>query len=193
MWLTPAARSPQLQKCRPLVFALAALAMTGSPNVFADDDSAARPRGNEPETQDLEHTIVVGVGGAVEEELTGGSVHSGANIFLEYKAIDHWLELELGVSVLPADGGHEVPIDFLFKKPFQLTRRLEVMLGFGPEVVNVSGTENSGTFFGGEAVADFMFWPSRHVGLWVEPSYDFVFHDGLSHGVGSTGGVIFGW
>ena len=50
-----------------------------------------------------------------------------------------------------------------------------------------------GTFFGGEAVADFMFWPSRHVGLWVEPSYDLVFRDGLSHGVGSTGGVIFGW
>ena len=67
------------------------------------------------------------------------------------------------------------------------------MPGLGPEVVWASGTGHDGTFAGVEVVADFMFWPSQHVGLWIEPSYDAVFHDGISHGLGSTGGVIFGW
>jgi hypothetical protein len=144
-------------------------------------------------TEDLEHTVVVGVGGAVEAELAGGTVRGGSNVFVEYKAIEKWLELELGVSVLPEHRGREVPVDFLFKKPIQLTRRLEVMPGLGPEVVWASGTGHDGTFAGVEAVADFMFWPSKHVGLWIEPSYDAVFRDGISHGLGSTGGVIFGW
>jgi hypothetical protein len=38
-----------------------------------------------------------------------------------------------------------------------------------------------------------MFWPTRHVGLWLEPNYSFVFRNGFSHSVGTTGGVIFGW
>lgn len=67
------------------------------------------------------------------------------------------------------------------------------MVGVGPEVVQVSGA-GKGTYFGGELALDFMFWPwGRHVGLWVEPEYDLVFQDRLSSGVGSTGGVLFGW
>ena len=107
----------------PAVFTVAMFTIMGGPNALAAGDSAASGRGSEQETENLEHTIVVGVGGAVEAELAGGVVHSGANVFVEYKAIDNWLELELGVSVLPIGGGYEAPIDFLFKKPFQLTRR----------------------------------------------------------------------
>ena len=51
--------------------------------------------------EDLEHTVVVGVGGAIEAEPAEGTVHGGSNVFVEYKVIDNWLELELGVSVLP--------------------------------------------------------------------------------------------
>jgi hypothetical protein len=40
---------------------------------------------------------------------------------------------------------------------------------------------------------DFIFWPSGRVGLWVEPSYDFVFRDGIYRGIGNTGGVLLGW
>jgi hypothetical protein len=35
--------------------------------------------------------------------------------------------------------------------------------------------------------------PRRRVGLWFEPEYDVVFRDGTSSGIGSTGGVLFGW
>ncbi len=142
---------------------------------------------------EYEHAIVFGVGGAMEGELSEGRVHGGTNVFVEWKAIAPWLELELGVSVLPEDPGREMPIDLLLKRSIQLTRRLEVMPGLGPELIWVSGTKNDGVFGGVEVVADFMYWPSRHVGFWVEPSYDMVFHDGVAHGLGSTGGLILGW
>jgi hypothetical protein len=31
------------------------------------------------------------------------------------------------------------------------------------------------------------------MGLWVEPECDLIFHDGAASGVGSTGGILFGW
>jgi hypothetical protein len=144
--------------------------------------------------EDVEHTIIMGVGGASELELRGGAVHPGGNLTIEWDAIENWLEVEVGASVLSADGGVEVPIDLLVKKPFRLTRWVEFMVAIGPEVVPVSNPTTKATYFGGEVALDFMFWPwGRHVGLWVEPEYDFVFRDGVSHGLGSTGGVLFGW
>ena len=142
---------------------------------------------------DIEHSVVVGGGSAVEVELPKGTTHTGTNVFVEYNAIENWLELELGVSIFPQHGGVELSSDFLFKKPLRLTNNLEWMPGLGPEVVRAVHSPDSGTFLGGETVADFMYWPSQHIGLWAEPSYDFVFRDGISHGIGTTGGFIFGW
>ena len=91
-------------------------------------------------------------------------------------AIEDLLEFEIGASILTADGGVAVPIDLLVKKPFTLTRWAEVMVGISPEVVQVTGADK-GTYFGAELALDFMFWPwGRHVGVWVEPEYDLVFH-----------------
>ncbi len=112
---------------------------------------------------------------------------------VEWDAIENWLEFEVGASILSADGGVEVPIDLLVKKPFRLSRWAELMVGVGPEVVQVTGT-NRGTYLGGEVALDFMFWRwGRRVGLWVAPEYDLVFHGGPSGGIGGTGGVLFGW
>jgi hypothetical protein len=141
----------------------------------------------------LDHTIIVGIGGATEVELGDGTVHPGANLMVEWEAIEGWLEVELGTSLLTAPGGVEVPIDLLLKKPFKLAPWSEFMIGIGPEVVQVTGT-HKGTYFGGELALDFMFWPwGRRVGLWIEPEYDLVVHDGASSGVGATGGVLLGW
>lgn len=144
--------------------------------------------------EDIEHTVIVGVGGAGELELGDGSVHPGANVMVELDAVENWLELELGGSILAADRGIEVPIDLLMKKPFKLSRRAEFMIGLGPAVVAVSTPSTKGTYFGGEFALDFMFWPwGRRVGLWVEPEYDVVFRDKPSSGIGTTGGILFGW
>ena len=155
--------------------------------------SADERPGQQERDEPNDHTIIVGVGGATELELGDGSVHPGANIMVEWDAIENWLEFEVGASLLATSGGVEVPVDLLIKKPFKVTRWAEFMIGVGPEVVQVTGT-NKGTYFGGEVALDFMFWPwGRRVGLWVEPEYDLIFHDGASSGIGGTGGVLFGW
>jgi hypothetical protein len=112
---------------------------------------------------------------------------------IEWEALENWLELEVGASVLSGDGGVEIPVDLLFKKPFRLSQSAEMMVGVGPEVVGVTG-QAAGTFFGAEAALDFMFWPwGRRWGLWVAPEYDLVFKDTPSSSVGATGGVLLGW
>lgn len=165
----------------------------GAPDAFALEQSRSGVREVSAQADFLDHTVIVGAGGAAEMELGNAELHSGLNVFIEYEAIENWLELELGVSLLAAEGGREIPVDLLVKKPFRLTRHLELMVGVGPQIVRVSGTDKNGTFFGGELVFDFMFWPTRQVGLWLEPAYAFVFRQGVSHSVGATGGVIFGW
>lgn len=142
---------------------------------------------------ELEHQVIVGLGGAVEVELPGRRTHGGGNLFLEVLVVENWLEMELGVSTLGADGGVEVPMVLLVKKPFHLHRRVELMVGLGPALVAYSGTPKDGAFFGFDVVADFMFWPSHSVGFWVEPSYDLVLRSGVAHSLGWTGGVLFGW
>lgn len=158
-------------------------------SVLAEDGQGQEKQGDDG----IDHAIVVGIGGAIELEVVGGTAHPGANISVEWDAVEHWLELEVGASILTADGGIQVPVDLLVKKPFKLARRAEFMIGVGPEVIQVTGT-GSGTYFGGQVALDFMFWPwERHVGLWVGTEYDLVFHDGASSGIGGTGGMLFGW
>ena len=160
--------------------------------LFALFPTSAQADGDTPDDK-LEHTIIVGVGGAAELELGDGSVHPGANLMVEWDAIENWPELEVGASVLTAPGGVAVPIDLLVKKPFTLSRWAEFMVGVGPEVVRVTGA-NKGTYFGGEVALDFMFWPwGKRVGLWVEPEYDLTYQHGASSGIGTTGGVLIGW
>lgn len=156
--------------------------------------SARAGEGDEKHEENNEHTFIVGVGGAGEVELADGSFHPGANVMLEWDAIESWLELEIGASFLAAEGGLEVPVDLLVKKPFHLAWWSELMIGVGPEVVAVSTPSTKATYVGAEVALDFMFWPwTRRIGLWVEPEYDAVFHDGVSHGIGSTGGLLVGW
>jgi hypothetical protein len=45
-----------------------------------------------------DHTIILGVGGATELDLGDGSLHPGANIMVEWDAIENWLEFEVGES-----------------------------------------------------------------------------------------------
>lgn len=69
----------------------------------------------------------------------------------------------------------------------------ELMVGLGPEIVHAAGSKKRGTFFGAVLALDFMFWPTQHVWLWVEPTYNLISRGGLSSGVGATFGVILGW
>jgi hypothetical protein len=71
------------------------------------------------------YLLIFGAGGAGELELAGAG-HLGLSAFLEIEAIDKWLEIEIGGQVLAIEGGREASVDLLFKKPFTITKRLEV-------------------------------------------------------------------
>jgi len=139
-----------------------------------------------------DHFIVL-EGGAVGSHTLGEkSSQGGVTIAAEVTPVENWLELELGITAIAAGGGTEVSSDLLFKKPWRLSSRAEFMAGIGPEIVRGAGSDR-GTFLGGEAVLDFMFWPRRNVGWYAEPSYDVVSRHGIARGLGISAGLLIGW
>jgi hypothetical protein len=140
----------------------------------------------------VEHAAVLEIGGAAEWE-RGDGPHYGASVAVEITPIENLLELEFGVSALHVEDGTELSLDVLFKKPFHFSAQVEFMIGLGPALVHVPGDGEGGTFPGVEMVLDFMFWPSKDIGWYVEPGYDLLFHDGTQHGLGVTAGLLVGW
>jgi hypothetical protein len=136
---------------------------------------------------------VLGLGGIFALETADRRVNAGGNFFFEMEAIHGWLEIEAGVSVVKAAMGGEVSYDLLFKKPFHLRRDIELMVGLGPQVVQTFGSGTGHTYYGIEGVLDFMFWPSRHFGVWVAPAYDLVVRDRASLAFGTTTGPMVRW
>lgn len=152
--------------------------------------SRARAEGPEPEE---ERHFVLGLGGALALDPRAREINGGGTAFLEIEVIERWLEIELGVSVVTARPGVEMSSDILLKKPFQLRKGIELMVGVGPEIVQTFASGPRRTYFGVAGALDFMFWPTKHVGFWVQPGYDLVFRDRASLGFGTTGGPIVGW
>jgi hypothetical protein len=165
--------------------ALSVLGGLYAPPAWSQQRKADAPR-------DDDHAVVLEVGAVAAHTLGEHSSHWGATIAVEMTPIENWLELELGVTAIPADGGTELSSDLLFKKPWRLSRRAEFMAGIGAEVVHASGTDR-GTFLGGEAVLDFMYWPRKNVGWYAEPSYELVSRHGISRGLGVSAGLLIGW
>lgn len=139
---------------------------------------------------DPDHTVVWEFGAAADWEPAEGSVQKGGTFALEFTPIEDRLELECGLTVLAANGGVEVPVDVLFKKPWRLSPQFEFMIGAGPEIVHAFGP-NHATLWGGEAVLDFMFWPRRNIGWYVEPGYEITSRAGSAHhGVALAAGLL---
>jgi hypothetical protein len=140
---------------------------------------------------DRDHAVVFELGWAGDWSRAEG-LHHGATFAFEVTPIEHWLELECGVTALAADGGVEIPVDVIFKKPWQFSRQFEFMVGVGPELIHATGPHH-GTFAGIEGVLDFMFWPGKNVGWYAEPGYEVTFRDGSKHrGLGIAVGLLIG-
>jgi hypothetical protein len=156
--------------------------------------ASVRDRTGPPPTArtDTDHAFVLEFGAAGDWEPAEGSVHRGGTFALEFTPIEGRLELECGVAALAANGGVEMPVDVLFKKPWRLSPQFEFMIGAGPEIVQAFGP-NHATFWGGEAALDFMVWPRENVGWYVEPGYEVTFRTGTRHhGVALAAGLLIG-
>jgi len=137
--------------------------------------------------EEKEPAAIVEVGSAGEWSLQGTSSF-GPSAAIEFTPIEHWLEIEAGVSTLFGNGQTEWDTDLLFKKPFTLSDKVEFMVGVGPELMFA----RDATKIAGEAALDFMFWPTpdRKFGWFLEPSYSYSFSPGHEQSLGATVGLL---
>jgi hypothetical protein len=135
------------------------------------------------QAEEKEPSAIVEIGGAGDWD-SGSSF--GPTVAVEFTPIEHWLEIEAGVSTLFGNGQTEWSTDLLFKKPFTLSDKVEFMIGAGPEWSFTTGK------IAGEIAADFMFWPTtdRKYGWFLEPSYSYSFSQGHEQSLGVSVGVL---
>ena len=95
------------------------------------------------ELADDDHrSAVFEIGTAGEWGFNEGKTSIGPSAAIEVTPIEHWLEIEAGITPLFRKGGTEWEADLVFKKPFQLSKNVEFMVGLGPQW---SSTSSFGT------------------------------------------------
>ena len=57
---------------------------------------------------------------------------AGPTVAVEFTPIKEWLEIEIGTGPLFSSGTTDWSTDILFKKPFDLSDTVELMVGAGP-------------------------------------------------------------
>jgi hypothetical protein len=134
---------------------------------------------------------ILEVGPATEKDVKSRTSRYGATVAVEVTPIEHWLEIEYGLTALSGAGRRSLEADILFKKPFHYSDSFEFMVGAGPTTERKLGGEGRTTAYGVEFVLDFMFWPTRRLGWYLEPSYG----AGLGatrgeHTLGASGGLL---
>jgi hypothetical protein len=139
-----------------------------------------------------EAAAIVELGGAAGWSTSNAASSFGPTVAVEVTPIEKWLELEAGITSLFARHSTEWDADLLFKKPWTLSKRVEFMIGVGPEWVHTRQNGLSGNSLAGEAVLDFMFWPSakRRFGWYLEPGYEYNFGRGHEKSVGISFGLL---
>jgi len=144
------------------------------------------------QSADKEPTAIIELGGATAVNLKDATPSAGPTLAVEVTPIENWLELEAGVTPLFSRHSTEWSVDFLFKKPWTLSKKAEFMAGAGPEWVHTNEYGRTPNSVSGEAVLDFMYWPSakRRFGLYLEPSYEYNFGRGHEQSLGISGGLL---
>lgn len=141
---------------------------------------------------DREAAAILEMGGAPSRDLNGGGWSFGPALSVEVTPIEHWLELEAGVSAGFGHHSREWDTDLLFKKPWTLSEKVEFMVGVGPAWMHTSAYGTAANSAAGEAVLDFMFWPFREhrFGWYFEPGYEYSFGRGHTRSVSVGGGLL---
>jgi hypothetical protein len=142
------------------------------------------------QSTEKEPVAVVELGAAASRSLKDGS--SGPAVAVEVTPIEHWLELEAGVTPLFNRSSTEWDTDLLFKKPWTLSNKAEFMFGAGPEWVHTNKPGATADSISAEVALDFMFWPSpkRRFGWYLEPDFERNFGREHEQSVGVSGGLL---
>lgn len=140
---------------------------------------------------DKEHAVIE-LGGAASQNITNSVSSFGPDVAVEFTPIKDWLELEAGTTGLFQRHSTEWGTDLLFKKPWDLSPKVEFMVGFGPEWVHSNQLGIATNSISVEAVADFMFWPwkKHRFGWYIEPAYEYNFARGHEKSLTVAGGLL---
>src|SRR5579863_2431418 len=150
--------------------------------------TGARADDKEPK----EPLAILQLGAGAEWGLYGGSPGFGPSVAVEFTPIKNWLEVETGLATSFSKGKAEWDTDFIFKKPFDLSRSIEFEPGLGPVWIRNLERGRTTDALGAEAVFEFMFWPTteRTFGWFLEPSYTYSFARGHDQSFGVSGGLL---
>jgi hypothetical protein len=143
------------------------------------------------ESGEKDHAVVLELGGAGEWPTRGGATNLGGTVAAEYTPIEHWLELEAGLTALGSTGHTELSGDLVFKKPWRLSPTAEFMIGAGPSWGRTLSGPDRGTQLSAEFALDFMFWTHGKLGWYVEPSWS-VAPRTWERTIGVNGGLLIG-
>ena len=135
---------------------------------------------------------VLELGGASSWNVRGGAPTYGPDVAVEFTPIEKWLEIEIGTTPFISKRSTEWDTDVLFKKPWDLTRKLELMVGVGPAWVRSKENGVVANSVSIEAAVDFMYWPSerRRFGWFVEPVFEYNLAKGHERSVGISAGLL---
>lgn len=177
---------PLVGACALLLCCLPALGQT------APNDSSIHPT-RTPKDAD-ETVVILEVGAATNWNFNGGAATFAPNLAAECTPIQNWLELEAGVSPYYTLNSTEWDTDFLFKKPWDISKKAEFMLRVGPQWAHQRQSGKTKDTFSAELAGDFMFWPTRkhHFGWYLEPAYDYSFAGGHQQSIGMSAGLLIG-
>jgi hypothetical protein len=145
------------------------------------------------QAEEKEPFAVIELGGAGEWGVPNGGSAFGPTAAVEFSPIKNWLEIEVGVTSLLSRSQTEWDTDLIFKKPIDLSPNVEFEPGIGPAWVHTISAGRATDSVAGEAVFDFMFWPTpdRKFGWFIEPSYSYDFGKS-QQSLGISGGLLIG-
>jgi hypothetical protein len=118
-----------------------------------------------------DHAFILEIGTAGEWPLAGERPNFGGTIAGEVEPIENWLELEFGFTTLATAGHTELSADLLFKKPFRFSPTVEFMVGAGPSLSRPLKGAEQGNSWSTEFALDWMFWPTKNFGWYIEPTW----------------------
>jgi len=138
---------------------------------------------------DREHALVLQIGPAGEWPFNDRA-NFGGMFAVEKTVIEDWLEIEVGLTGLGTTGRTELSGDILFKKPFRISPTFELMVGVGPSFSRTLNGEDQSTTVSAALSLDFMFWPTKDLGWFVEPTWTINPRNGQQSFAASVGLLI---
>jgi hypothetical protein len=106
--------------------------------------------------EEKEPIAVIKFGIEGERAIPRGAANFGPTTAAEFTVIKDWLSIEVGGASLFSRAPTEWEGSFIFKKPFDLSKTVELMVGVGPTWSYAKGETGKTS---ATVMLDFMIWP----------------------------------